>query len=293
MIHERLDLSYWKNVCSLQRLRDASGEEIQVLSAVTGPCDIAALEQLRDLTYAHLPAIKRVPTDIFLWSLGETDQRMVTRIGGLPYRAAHVPWPVSPSGVPLTFVAQICFADSRDLVPKLPGDILLIFTEAINWGTIEEPLYDFMGNDEDDSYLLFEWVMFHDFPLVTHQHVPETGLHITPCYGTIHRTYDYVQVDEFADPDQEEDVPLVINATKIGGICPWSNYDWVLYTEEERRDYLCSVRSLDHEPRWPFPFLNVPSYDDLPAYDPLKIGDVGLINLFLQQEGTVRWRFHG
>lgn len=51
--------------------------------AITGPCDIAALEQLRDLSYAHLPDIKRVPTDIFIWSFGETDQRMVTKIGGL------------------------------------------------------------------------------------------------------------------------------------------------------------------------------------------------------------------
>ncbi|HLG61136.1 MAG TPA: DUF1963 domain-containing protein [Ktedonosporobacter sp.] len=293
MIHERLDLSYWKNVCSLQRLRDASGGKIPALGGMTGPCDIAALEQLRDLTYAHLPAIKRVPTDIFLWSLGETDQRMVTRIGGLPYRAAHAPWPVSPSGVPLTFVAQICFADSRDLVPKLPGDILLIFTEARNWGSADKPLYDFMGEDEDDSYLLFEWVMFHDFPLVTHQHVPETGLHITPCYGTIHRTWDYAQVDGFAYRELAESIPPVINATKIGGICPWSDYYWVLYIEEEHRDYLCSVRSLDHEHNWPFPFLNVPRETDLHEWYPLTIGDVGLINLFLQQDGTIRWRFHG
>jgi len=280
-------------MCSLQRLRDASEGKSPVGGAITGPCDIAALEQLRDLSYAHLPDLKRVPTDIFIWSFGETDQRMVTNIGGLPYRAASSPWPRSPSGVPLTFVAQICFADSHDLIPERPGDILLIFTEAKNWGSAEEPLYDFMGNAEYDSYLLFEWVSFQDLPLVTRQHVPQTGLQITPCYATIHRTWDYAEVDGFAYPDVAEHIPPVIEATKIGGICPWSDYDWVSYTEEERRDYLCSLRSLDHEPGWPFPFLNVSRYADLPECNLLKIGDVGLINLFLQKDGAIRWRFHG
>jgi hypothetical protein len=101
MIHEQLDLQQWKHICSLQRLRDASGGKSPSGGAITGPCDIAALEQLRDLSYAHLPDIKRVPTDIFIWSFGETDQRMVTNIGGLPYRAANKPWPRSPSGIPL------------------------------------------------------------------------------------------------------------------------------------------------------------------------------------------------
>jgi len=293
MIHERLDLHHWKRRCSLQRLRDASGGKSPTGGAITGPCDIAALEQLRELTYAHLPDTKRVSTDIFIWSFGETNQRMVTKIGGLPYRAASQPWPRSPSGVPLTFVAQICFADSHDLFPKLPGDILLIFTEARNWGSAEELLYDFMGNAEYDSFLLFEWVSFHDRPLVTHQHVPEAGLFITPCYGAIHRTWDYVEVDGFAYPDLAEHIPPVIEATKIGGICPCSDYGWVSYTEEERRDYLCSLRSLDHEPGWLFPFLNVPNYADLPEWYPLRIGDVGFINLFLQKDDTIRWRFHG
>ena len=151
----------------------------------------------------------------------------------------------------------------------------------------------FMGNAEYDSYLLFEWALFHDRPLVMRQHVPETELHNMPCYGTIHRTWDYAQVDGYAYLDLAESIPPVINATKIGGICPWSDYDWVSYTEEELRDYLCSLRSLDHEPGWPFPFLNVPRYVGLPEWNPLKIGDVGLINLFLQKDGAIRWRFHG
>ena len=66
MIHEQLDLQHWKHMCSLQRLRDASGGKSPTGGAITGPCDIAVLEQLRDLSYAHLPDLKRVPTDIFI-----------------------------------------------------------------------------------------------------------------------------------------------------------------------------------------------------------------------------------
>ncbi len=48
----------------------------------------------------------------------------------------------------MTFAAQICFADSHTIVPSLPGDLLLIFTEAKNWGDEANPLYDFMGESE-------------------------------------------------------------------------------------------------------------------------------------------------
>jgi hypothetical protein len=50
MIHKQLDLQHWKHICSLQRLRDASGGKSPSGGAITGPCDIAALEQLRDLS---------------------------------------------------------------------------------------------------------------------------------------------------------------------------------------------------------------------------------------------------
>ena len=71
-----------------------------------------------------------MPTDIFLLNLGEPEQRAVTKVGGLPYRAAGKPWPIAQSGAPMTFLTQFCFVDSRDLVPPLPGDMLLVFIEG-------------------------------------------------------------------------------------------------------------------------------------------------------------------
>ena len=296
MIHERLDIDHWKQQFPLPRLREKAGSNLPGVPGISGPLDVAVLEQLRDASYANAPGIERVPTDVFVWSRGEPNQRTVTKIGGLPYRAADTPWPLALSGTPMTFVAQICFADSHDLTPELPGDILLIFTEATNWGSEEEPLYDFMGEYEDDSYLLFEWISLNNLPLVSHQQIPATGLQIMPCYGTLHRTWDYLHVDGFAYPEVAEHIPSVIEATKIGGICPWSDMDWVGYADGETEGYFCSLRSLDNEVDWPFPFLNDPepiSWTEWSQSKPLMIGDVGFINLFLKPDGTVRWRFHG
>jgi hypothetical protein len=291
MIHEGLDIEYWKSFFSLSHLRQVTGGKTPEASGISGPYDIAVLEQLREASYAHLVGIERIPTDVFIWSHGEADQRAVTKIGGLPYWLRAKPWPIAPSGAAMTFVAQICFADSRDLVPALPGDVLLIFTEAKNWGDEENPLYAFMGEDEDDSFLLFEWVSLTTLPLVTQQDIPETGLHIMPCYGSIYRTWDYPSVDGFAYPEVAEYIPPVLGATKIGGICPYQEQEF-----QSTQGYLCSLSSLANNISLPFPFLNVPepiSWEEWQQSHPLRIGDVGLINLFLHPDGSIRWTFHG
>ena len=59
---------------------------------------------------------------------GEPTDRHVTKIGGLPYRPAKMPWPTGQDGTPMSFLAQINFANSKDLVGELPGDVLLVFT---------------------------------------------------------------------------------------------------------------------------------------------------------------------
>ncbi len=165
MIHERLDIEHWKTVFSLPRLREearSKGQRPPEACGITGPYDIAVLEQLRDEAFATRPDLEREPTDVFVWSLGEPEQRAVTKISGLPYREAGKPWPHSRSGTPMNFVAQFCFADSRDIIPKLPGDLLLIFVEGKEWSPGE---YDFLWGDLDerDSEVIFEWVTLGGF----------------------------------------------------------------------------------------------------------------------------------
>lgn len=292
MIHEHLDIERWKSVFSLQRMREA-GEKPDA-NIISGPYDIVVVEQLRAETFAADPSLDRIPTDVFVWYRGESPQRAVTKVGGLPYRGAGKPWPVASSGVPLTFVAQFCFADSGDIVPALPGDILLIFAEGKEWRHGDEVNYDFAwgDNDERDSDVYFEWASLNDkLPLVTAGEIPETGWRIAPCYAAIYRTWDYPAADGFAYPEIDEHIPEVLSATKIGGVCPW------LAELEESGElptgrFLCSLSSIFPEIYQPYPFLNVSepiSYDEWQASQILMIGDVGLMNFFINGYGDLRW----
>lgn len=290
MLHQRLDIATWKSLFSVPRLRAEAGGKAPTANVISGPYDIAVLEQLREASYALLPGIERVPTDVFVWYRGEPDERAVTKIGGLPYRTAGTPWPVVPSGVPLTFVAQFCFADSHDIVPELPGEILLIFTEPHPYEFDGNMFYDLLGEDEEDSFLMFEWVSLTSHPLIASQDIPETRLKILPCYGAIHRSWDYPQVDGFAYPEIARHIPPIFQATKIGGVCPWMEYE-----PHGTQGYLCSLSSLDNDIHQPFPFLNVPEATGWKQWyenQRLMIGDVGFLNFFLREDGTLRWTLH-
>lgn len=93
------------------------------MSWIDEPFDLWACEAIRQ---RWLPAHDTIPTDMFLWGRGEAPDPRMTKIGGVPYLPRDTPWP-QHRGRPLTFVAQFGFHDSRDLVSKLPGDVLLVF----------------------------------------------------------------------------------------------------------------------------------------------------------------------
>ena len=280
MIHERAQ--DWLSKTQLPPVDSAEETEIGFLSL---PEDIATLERLRTTAYSGLPNLSRVPTDVFVWRAGEPTRREVTKIAGLPHRRAELPWPLAPSGEPLTFVAQFCFADSRDLVPPLPGDILLIFGAG-------EPssLSDIRFDDVNwGGGLSFEWAMLDDAPLVESADIPLTPWWpVLPCYGAVQRLWDYRGVP----PEIAVDVPAIVEGTKIGGLCPWLDEPDYVRTDLETNTpgapgvYLCTLASVDS---------NV--FAALPGLPPdsraLMISDAGLLNLFLDDHGRIRWTAHG
>lgn len=293
MIHERFDIAHWESVFALSRLRNqARGTPASMqldIESITGPYDIAVLEQLRAKTYADLPETTRVPTDVFVWNRGEAPRREVTKIGGLPYREAGRPWPVAPSGTPLNFVAQFCFVDSRDLVPAQVGDLLLVFAEGKRWEWKDSEGWNFKWGDNDDtvSAVAFEWVSIGDYPLVTNRAIPTTGWRILPCYAAIHRAWDYPDVDGFMYPGIAENIPTITEATKIGGLPAWIQHD-----EELPGEFLCSLGSIFPKITEPYPYINWPepiSYDTWRESGPLMLGDVGMMYLFANSYGDIRW----
>jgi Domain of unknown function (DUF1963) len=306
MIHERLDhLS-----AGGEPFPETDDEESEI-GLLSRPEEVAMLERLRARAYARLPNLTRVPTDVCVWRAGEPARREVTKIAGLPFRRAGLPWPVAPSGEPLTFVAQFCFADSRDLVPPLPGDVLLIFAAGE-----PSPRPDIRFQLKWGSGLSFEWTALGDFPLVDAADIPLTPWPVLPCHSALHRMWDYQGVP----PEIAVDVPAVIEGTKIGGLCPWlGEADYVRLDQDAGTPgppgaYLCTLASVASDVYASLAGLSPTMLAAPTSSDPeavrawrqaqladyhlrrsrvLMIADVGLLNCFLDDSGRTCWTAHG
>jgi hypothetical protein len=97
---------------------------------ITSPIDLWEVEEARDDVGRDTMG-EPVPVHMFLWSVLPPTKPYLTKLGGVPWRPADRAWPRDPRGKPYTFVAQFCFADSRNLVSsQLPDDVLLVFFES-------------------------------------------------------------------------------------------------------------------------------------------------------------------
>jgi hypothetical protein len=127
MINYKFDLDTW---LPLFPLRPEFSDVYYGGRAVTSPADICNNEHLRKAIRDQVDWGRAVPVDIFVFAEGEPPDPFVTKIGGVPYRPSAKAWPVLSDGQLMTFVGQICFADSFDLTGELPGAVLLVFSGA-------------------------------------------------------------------------------------------------------------------------------------------------------------------
>lgn len=290
MVHEVFDIEHWCNVFSLAKLRkeerefaleerrknhssfksEAEFEQYVQLAypkrePVTSPIEMAVFEQLRLEEQLPGNVAKRVPCDVFVFAEGEPPRRDVTKVGGLPYWPRNRKWPTR-KGKPMAFVAQLNFADSRDLVQDLPSNLLLVFTQAGHVG------------HTDPEYLQAEWVEPTD-ALVESGDIPATGDRLSAAYGVRHRTWD-LPIDLHS---LEDDLVVdIIQATKIGGLPP------MIQDYEMPERYIGTIGSVHPHQSAPFPFINVPAplnfeYD----HGHLMWGDVGAMSLSLSKNGSI------
>lgn len=193
-MHPTLDLAHWSSLI-LPDLQYGI-ENFEGLLFSESPYSIVIIERYRRLAAdAGCRMGPSRPVDRLVFGEGESPERHLTKVNGLPYRPKTKPWPVDNDGRQLTFLFQFCFADSRDHITDLPGDVLLVFIgtrrSAFTGENVPAPtIYD-------DS-LVFEW-----YPLGLEGLVddPPSPLFIFPkCYAVRHRSLDYrddAQVTEF------------------------------------------------------------------------------------------------
>ena len=299
MIHELFPIVEWSNRLRVQHAIDRMLERITVV----GPFDLVSLELSRIQLASVVDFGEGVPSDVFVLAKGEPPRRECTKIGGLPYRPADIPWPTSRDGNPMTFVAQFCFADSRDLVAQFPGDVLLAFArdERVLWGDLQRR--------HDLDSMRFEWYRLGITNLVDIDQVPQPGWDFVNCHGVRHRTQDFriteeneLRLESYLTERYSNVFPgLTVQyltrtiALKIGGLPAWHDRDDIRIPERFPGKLLCSLVSIIPG-LGPYPWLNREQEYDLRVFDlyapseTLKIGgDTTILNVSIDSDGVLHW----
>ena len=295
MNHDRLDLETW-----IQRFPlSALGDDYRSGGNLSGPASIAYIEQIRrQVTASGGQLGEPVPVDLCVWNLGDSNRRDVTKIGGVPYWPATERWPTFGGGKPYTFVAQFCFADSRDIVPNLPGDMLVILARTTNYQNLK-----------------LRWFKNTSDELTPAAEIPPSRWTIQPCHATLHRANEYPQ----ADYEVFDEYPFPLNVwaarfldgSKIGGF--WEFREELLDLEDydadeleemdqdirkgiesaaesvkkKERSFICQIGSVGTS--GPQPFLNVSGTPDRAAANSdhlLTIADDGGLDFFYDGNET-------
>ncbi|MDX2118551.1 MAG: DUF1963 domain-containing protein [Planctomycetota bacterium] len=297
--HPRVDVDRW-----IEQFPLAADVERALSSAyVTGPEAVAIIEQARSRSGGAAGMGGPCATDVMVWALGEPTDPAATKIGGVPHRPAGVPWPVGRDGQPSTFVAQVCFADSRDVLVAsdgspltLPGDVLVLFSP--NPGG----LWD--DNDEDPTSLQYEWWPLDLERVMAREDLPEqtwtatAGGTIAPCHAHLHRSADFPAAPDDHPLRQiyDADRLFVHEGGKIGGV--------PFYTRAESPRpgvFLAAIGSINPAGTvWPFVNVERPP-TPAPIWDGdfLTLGDLGSLYLYWEpsrrsrSEGSLHWTVRG
>jgi hypothetical protein len=269
------DLEHWISIFPIQTIRSTDPWSVKGYS-ITSPFHLAVVEQIRREVSQTSNLGQAIPTDVFAFGSGDGPNRAGTKIGGLPYRPAAVPWPSTrDDGREMTFVGQLNFRDSTDLAGPLPGDILLIFTpDDEAWGT------------GDPDAFRFEWYTEGVADLIASKDVPEPAWSFPVCYGVRSRTADFPDSKSLFDEYRGRWRIAVLEGTKIGGVPPF--LDEINASGAVSGKFLASIGSVKPESDYPYPWINRKIPQDGEC-DWLMWGDLGVLSLFLHDDGNIQW----
>jgi hypothetical protein len=317
MHHENYDLNLW-----LSRLdeaiqdRSASGSPIRSLRSLLftdSPLGEASIEHYRKLVSgSDIDLGPSVPADRFVFGWGESSARYLTKVNGLPYRPAGLPWPYDRNGNAMVFLAQFCFADSHDIVGNLPGDVMVVFSRSRKDQLLDPPVFESGTFPErpvvapwyDDS-LKIEWYPIGIDSLITADELIKNGVVFPTCFGVRYRSTDFTDTGKGEDGFRKvvpknllSENPFVVSLTlrslvrhpgmKIGGAPLWCHGPEM---EHEGR-YIASFGGVALECDCLYPTVNRREPISLRASSwetHLTFGDGGYIHFFVNGDGSVEW----
>lgn len=289
MVHEKFDLGLWKSRFPLQKLidEDKFGRWRNTRADyVTSPGELALELQIREVTQANRGPFPTVPTDVFVFGEGEPREFYLTKVGGQAYLPQGLAWPTTSKGEPMSFVAQLCFLDSTDLVRELPGDVLLIFGRTIQM-TESKTLY---WEPEDDDSFTFIWTRVDE---LEKRNTPSDTWLFDPYYAALHRDVDLIDPDPFLKDGSGNLtlLPSILPTTKIGGKPFWAQDEADLPGR-----FIATLSTLNFKVNTPYPLLN--RQEPLPTMkysSPERAKLISLeayLHLFLDSD-TVYWTAQG
>lgn len=158
-------------------------------------------------------------------------------------------------GVPLTFLAQLLVAPSRDLFPEAKGDVLCFFLD---------------GDWADESSVEAHWVDADGAPLLDHCPIESP---FRPCWGQRHRTEDHPEANRRSDARRI----AIVEGTKLGGAPARIQPDY----EIPREIYRGALGSVSSHEAWPFSDAERMTHDEVFAAPTWgwTFGDMGSIAL--------------
>jgi hypothetical protein len=270
--HPRFDLAAWSKVFPLRSFERRSGprrfhssapdDPIDLWKAqgraINSPADMCCIEHVRKAAAAERDLGRKVPVDIFVWRAGAPAAPYLTKVGGIPHRERELEWPEDDEGNPATFVAQICFIDSLDIVPvRPPGDVMLLF----------------LGGCDDDTFHPFEdyrieWSSIALDEPMRAKDCPPAQLPVPQLAGEIHRTCEYPDARFTMRRERGRIVPgsdpfarnykswffETTQSTKIGQTTHFIQGDG----PAKGQHLLCTFNSIEPSERDRWPFVGLP-----------------------------------
>lgn len=277
-VHPKVDFEHWAKLFPLDEDKPADGE------IITSPAHLCEVELVRKQYEENKDLGRAVPVDIFLWSVAPPEKPFLTKLGGVPHRESTSPWPTH-DGKPMTFVAQFCFADSRDIVSeRIPNDVMLIFFKDA------DSLYH-----RDSVHI--EWSSIELENPVQADDCPAAAFYVPKLSGHIYRTNEFPDGSKAFEEAGHDEYYLFsqTQSTKIGRETFFTQHD----PRGPNKELICALNSV-HPKRYPagakWPFIGLETLpDDWDMPDDhygwgkyrMMFGDVGCMYFLIDNRGKV------